>query len=517
MENERSGPYAKAASMMFMALLFAPLAAAWVGWNSDAKLTENRTLAPRPHRPRSLSELEALPAQIENYVNDRFPFRASLVQAHGKALVTLGESPTSDVVIGRDSWLYYRREGMEHLFGAPIVSAIQIHNFERMVRERAAWLAKRGCTYLFVIVPDKDTVYPEHLPLLLEMQYGKRLSQREQLLGALAPDVRKLCLDLSEPLKNAKTAGDLFHRTDTHWTTLGAWIGQNAIIERLRDQFPELTPLPLVAIDLNRSGGPGDMAGMIAQPELFPEPLMMGGPRIPRAITEAKKGIRRTHINDSSLLRAVVFGDSFSILLQPLLAERFSSAQFNINVRDKTMENEFQPELIEEIKPQVVITEVIERQLVLMHIHRNRPEVSGRGLAELFAESHETVLRVAAGSAPHLNQTNQLIVSESENALLMQSLGNDPYVNLPVCDVPAEREFVVRIEMTSPVETAAEFFFEIDSGLTSLGFNVPAGRSIHYLNLPPNTLAGKRRWRFDPGLVPGKFLLHSLEVRANKD
>jgi len=84
------------------------------------------------------------------------------------------------------------------------------------VREQ---LAQRNVLLLLAIVPAKSRLYPEHVG-------DKRVSsQRADLYQRFHGAVRRAGIaapDLLATLQAAKSSGQLFLRTDTHWTPLGA-------------------------------------------------------------------------------------------------------------------------------------------------------------------------------------------------------------------------------------------------------------------------------------------------------
>ena len=46
-------------------------------------------------------------SQLADYVADHFYLRQELISLHNRALAALGASGASDVIVGREGWLYY--------------------------------------------------------------------------------------------------------------------------------------------------------------------------------------------------------------------------------------------------------------------------------------------------------------------------------------------------------------------------------------------------------------------------
>src|SRR5262249_4691768 len=69
---------------------------------------ETRRAAPWPYVARNLKELRALPAEFEPAFADRFGGRNTLITFHHVVEAILFEhSPVSNLMIGRDGWLYF--------------------------------------------------------------------------------------------------------------------------------------------------------------------------------------------------------------------------------------------------------------------------------------------------------------------------------------------------------------------------------------------------------------------------
>lgn len=377
--SERPRAYTWLVTILFLGALFFPVSARLLGFQWNEISGENRIQAPRPGLPRSSDELISFPARANTWFNDRFPFRKPLVEANGSWALMLGESPNYGVFIGRKKWLFYR-EGTDHLFSRTEVPTATIQAFDRMLRERAAWLKARGIAYLYIIVPDKHTVYPENLPLILAAQHGRNPSFREQLLSGISPEARALCLDLTPALRAAKDGRDLFLHSDTHWSFYGALAAQRALAEHLRPNYPSLRTLTEDDFSVTMKTEAGDLANFILQQERFREEVAVPVARDPRATPDdpnppwKELAVHRYKQSDSNLPRVVVFGDSFLTALRPLLAETFGTTSVQVNTGEKYTQTEFVPAEIERIKPHLVISESIER-LLPKQVLPNLPEV----------------------------------------------------------------------------------------------------------------------------------------------
>jgi hypothetical protein len=102
-----------------------------------------------------------------------------------------------------------------------------------------------------------------------------------------------------------------------------------------------------------------------------------------------------------------------------------------------------------------------------------------------------------------------------EDDFVFESIGNDPYLYLPIVPVHPDKTALIRIEITAPARTQAQLFYQTyDSPSfteSSSSFRwFPAGTSVQQFRLPRD-LNG--HFRLDPGSIPGTFRIHSIEFR----
>jgi hypothetical protein len=220
--------------------LLAPLVAYLVGWKSENTLHENRKLAPPPNF--STDPIASLPGKLEAYYDDRFGFRSDLVRIHSILLHKYLGASNADVVIGKDRWLFYARDNIfTDFFGKAPFSEDELKRWKEFLEGRRTMLAQNNSRYLFVIAPDKNTIYPEMLPDYIRRHRGRsRLEQLRQYLQATNSPVD--ILDLHQALIAAKPQGTLYFPQDTHWNGRGYFVGYQAMCATLKAWFPEIVP-----------------------------------------------------------------------------------------------------------------------------------------------------------------------------------------------------------------------------------------------------------------------------------
>ncbi len=343
------------ATLMVVALAAPGLATA-VGLGRDAQRDE----APAPQAGGVLASTAAA-------FDGRFAYRAWFVTAQARLREALfGVSPLPTVWRGRDGWWYLAADGaVEDTLNESPLSAADLEAWCTTLQHTYDWLRGRGIAYVFVVAPDKPTIYPEHLPASLHPRPGT--TRTDQLVTALTTRTTVPLIDLRPVLLAAKHDGPLFHLTDTHWNDVGAALAYRQVLGALAGRVPGLAPAAGDdAFTLTPTPQPGgDLASMLGLSSALPETERRLVPRRPRRArtiepptSEKGFGVPRmvTVVDDATLPRAVVYRDSFGSALIPFLAEHFQRMVV-------LWEYDVVPATIREERPQVVIHEWVGRRL----------------------------------------------------------------------------------------------------------------------------------------------------------
>jgi hypothetical protein len=350
-----------------LALLALPAVDFGFGLERPPVLVENRLLAFAPGVPASRRALEAFPRQFEAYWNDHFGFRRTLIRYHNLGKLALGVSPSASVVPGRDGWLFLKNDGeLDYYRGVPPFSPAELARWHHALEHRRDWLAARGSRYLFVVAPNKSSIYAERMPR--GWRRPGAVSRLDQLLGYLRGRSTVEVLDLREPLIAAKARERVYSVTDTHWNGLGAHAAYAAILGRLARWYPTVAPRPRADFEARAvvtSGG--DLAAGLGLGDRYPEVVLDLVPRFPLAAREVHRvdvpdgrawAVRTVETPRRDQPRALFLHDSFGAVLTTLLSEHFSRTvlQWDTNLDLGLADRE---------RPDVVVEERVERYLML--------------------------------------------------------------------------------------------------------------------------------------------------------
>ena len=327
----------------------------------EGNVTENRELAAFP----KWGFRASYPHELQDYWNDHFGFRRPLGVAANQLAFTLGESPNSQIVLGKNGWLFYH----ENLITTKGPAAAQIATAAEHYLAYQEWLANRGIVYFLVLPLDKHNAYPEYLPDHLPKVESVDLYQRFRAYVQNNHSPLNL-VDLSDITYAYKKRGQLLYfEDDNHWNDLGAMIGtteMTAAFARVFPAIPKRQPSDYEWKQVPLTGG--DLAAMIALPMLFPGTAFEVRPHFTPRAKSVDAGFTipnypptrqpiATEIQDPSLPTAFFFRDSFMDRALKPISEDFRRSVYVWNF------DNFLPDLVEREHPDLLVQESIERSL----------------------------------------------------------------------------------------------------------------------------------------------------------
>lgn len=359
-QNHRRWP-AHALAVLFFVFLGLPLLDLFFHIDPTSPPSENRVLAKFPPYPEGFSDLRRFLAGWENYFSDHFGCRRCLILWHNKLKWSLfQEKSVRNVLVGTDGWLFFSGAQMvEHYRGALQFTETELADWQKLLERRRDWLAVRGIKYLFVLAPDKQSVYRENLPDWLQPLAGR--TKVDQFLAHMQAHSTVEILDLRPVLLAARKSAPVYQKTDTHWNELGALFAGEEVIRALgKNQWPQLAPISLDLFDrTNRLAPGGDLARglgvsltesnaifLTPKPELPPLEIFIPTGEHIKDMSSAK--------NPQGRGRAMIYHDSFGRYWVPFLGYQFGEADFfwQYHLDAARIENE---------KPVVVVNEMLER------------------------------------------------------------------------------------------------------------------------------------------------------------
>lgn len=193
------------------------------------------------------------------YFLDHFAFRNVMVDLDATLKQCLFmTSSTENVVVGQDGWLYY-------------AGSLNDYQRKNTMSERAIWNAthnlslvqeyvtSQGKQFAVAIAPNKNELYPEHMP------YYQLAGEGESNASRLITSLRDAGVNVVDLHEAFLAQGDvLYFARDSHWNDRGALLAYQSIVRALGRE-----PVAFENGELEEVGHRGDVDGML-------HPVMLG-------------------------------------------------------------------------------------------------------------------------------------------------------------------------------------------------------------------------------------------------
>ncbi len=286
---------------------------------------EKRDLAPWPEPTTedgtpNLSYLSEAGA----WFDDHFAFRPQLVDLDATVKErVLQTSSTSNVIVGRDGWLFYAGTLDDYRRTNPL-SDRALDNIACNLALMEEQVRAQGKGFVFTIAPNKNTLYPGQMPYY-EMQ-GQGPSNIERLKPLL--EKRGISyVDLAGTL--AQQSKVLYLKRDSHWTNEGALMGYAALMQALGREYDDYASHSPVS----DSQHVGDLDLMLHPTTAQGEEQLLWEESLRYSYTNEATSVEDSTITTKSEAprfggRLMAYRDSFGNALLPYLATQYAEATF---------------------------------------------------------------------------------------------------------------------------------------------------------------------------------------------
>jgi hypothetical protein len=192
-------------------------------------------------------------------------------------------------------------------------------------------------------------------------------SRLDRLITYLENNNLPVIVDLRPSLLAARKNQDVyFKENNTHWNGYGAFVAYTTIINTLKSSYPELKPYEIVDMKLM----PADPSIAMPGPYFAPrnrsvQTLHLGNDNGHNQFLGTEYGYNQfSSIPDSKFPRLLMFHDSFgAYYLNDYLSMNFRESHF---VHLVNTPQYLSKEAIQQFKPDIIIIEIIERDLDLL-------------------------------------------------------------------------------------------------------------------------------------------------------
>ena len=282
-----------------------------------------------------------------NYIADHFALRQEMVTANAMLQTgLLATSPAEDVIYGTDGWLYYA-ETLDDYQNRATLTDEEVQQIAQTIADMQAYCEARGAQFVFTIAPNKNSLYPEHMPArYLQSDSPGNYEKLKPLLEEYGVHYADLFTFLSEQDEI------LYLKTDSHWTNRGAALAHDFLMETLGLPHTAFAQAEYTTAETHR----GDLYEM-----LYPKGMAREAQQAYETtfsyVSEPRTAediLIQTTNPDAPNGRLLLCRDSFGNALHPFLAEDF---------REATITRQM-PYPLEQVQAgDTVIMEIVERNL----------------------------------------------------------------------------------------------------------------------------------------------------------
>ena len=286
-------------------------------------------------------------SQIQDYAGDNFFLRQDMITAWSALNAkVLGSSITEDVVLGSDGWLYFADTLPDYAGLAPMTER-EIFSAARNLALISEYCGSQGAEFLFTVAPNKNSLYPEHMPAVPRNDLP---SNAERLAESLAREGVG-CLDLFSLFRGQ--AETIYFKTDSHLNGMGGALAADGVNEAL-GRSSNYFDGPFTPEERHK----GDLYDMLYPAGDGLESDLVYGETLDFSydapIRSAENLTIMTHGGGEGSL--VMFRDSFGNNLYPYLADSFGAALFSRSMP-------YRLDLAAQREADYVAAELVERNL----------------------------------------------------------------------------------------------------------------------------------------------------------
>lgn len=289
--------------------------------------------------------------EITTYVSEHFAGRSALININNNLKYYLLKTAGDDqVIIGKKGWLFFDQTLYDYV--GLTLSNDEIDNILQKMEEVQTYIEKQGKTPVFMIVPNKNTVYEEYMP----KRFGYKAKLTNLSLLQVAMEERGInYLDATRVLISGKNQDELYLHQDTHWNNTGARLVLNKLYEKLDIDFS----YDLDNYNIERTHE-SDLSAI-----LFPTADNKENQRIYEEKNSFKYAGRVRSMDDLTIVSTnengvgksvLMFRDSFGRAMIPYMAECFDSCTFNRSTP-------YNISLVDSTECDYVVIEIVERNI----------------------------------------------------------------------------------------------------------------------------------------------------------
>lgn len=301
-----------------------------------------------------------------------FPLRADLFKIYSFVKTTCFQSDPipNSVIDAKNGWKFLGNKysnALSESKGHIVFSKKEISKLKENILSKKKWLEKKNINFYISVPPNKHSIYGDMIPI----RKSNRKTKSEQL-DSICKSIGVKYIDLGAKFPENDSLW-LYHKTDSHWNHLAGFYAFKSTIETISNDFKNvkfnfhtLNDMDIVFFkseicDLNRSLFLEQNEQFINVKNKKPFDFLLQEKRLvpPSDFYFADQYYEERYKSDINKLKILVLRDSFFGAYSELIADNFGESLF-------IWWHNFNKELIDLEKPNIVCYEIVERNLDIL-------------------------------------------------------------------------------------------------------------------------------------------------------
>ena len=150
-------------------------------------------------------------------------------------------------IVGRDGWIFYSGDNsLAYYQGTNTIGEKDLEEITSILQKLQDLCDERGIKLAVLILPNKEQVYYEHMP---SIEVNNTYKRTQALVDYVTQNSNVNIIYPLEEISAQKPYWRVYYKYDTHWNTVGAFIGTQVLYSKLG---LETTELKYCAIEENK-------------------------------------------------------------------------------------------------------------------------------------------------------------------------------------------------------------------------------------------------------------------------
>jgi hypothetical protein len=305
-----------------------------------------------------------LPNNLNNCFESTFNIKQKLIKLKTiSSILSFHQLPVKKFSIEKDQWLFLKGQTFDDIqTGKRLLTQQELASKKESLIKRAKYYKDNNIKYILIHTPFKNSLYSNYQNKDLGYSSYTILDQMKELIDPIKDEYNIGYFNLKSELISKKKESRIFYTNDSHWNYEGMKLAYNKYFDYLTslgNEFNNLTSIEdLNQITINYQG---DIPRILGIPEYFEDKnqiklipkkdnSILIFPNNWKKTTNGETVFHEHFINkNENLPRLSVYGDSYTDIMRPILAQDYSSLNYYKNTYPGV------PDEVYQDKPNVVL------------------------------------------------------------------------------------------------------------------------------------------------------------------